>query len=67
MNWFKLLSVLITVGKVAADMFVKNEHSKKVKDAAFTVIEGMVEGVANQNPDGTPASTSYQGPVAKVE
>ena len=59
MNWFKLISVLLSVGSTAADIFVKNEQSKKTKDALVHLAGTVVEGLANQNPDGTPATQPY--------
>jgi hypothetical protein len=61
MNWFKLISILIGIGSKVADEFVKNQDSKKTKEAVVTVVTAVVEGLANQNPDGTPATEAYKG------
>lgn len=66
MNWFKFISSLIQIGSMVADQFVKNEDSKKTKTAVVSVVSAVVEGLANQNPDGTPAQTPFAGSPAKV-
>jgi hypothetical protein len=66
MNWFKFIAALINIGSAAADVFVKNADSKKTKDSLVHVISSVVEGLANQNPDGTPAGTAYDGAAATV-
>ena len=67
MNWFKLISLFVGVGSVVADNFVKNPDSKRVKSQVMNVINTVLEGLANQNPDGTPASQPYSGPPASVD
>ena len=62
MNWFKFAQILLAVGGQAINLFVKNPQSKKVADAVHTLAGGLVDGLANQNPDGTPATTPYVPP-----
>ena len=66
MNWFTLISVLIKVGSTVADNFIHNEQSKSTKTTVVSFLTAAVEGLANQNPDGTPASQPYTGPTAVV-
>lgn len=64
MNWFKFASFLISTACGAAELFVKNEKSKKTATALINLAEIMVDGLAKQNPDGTPAAEPYQEPEA---
>jgi len=64
MNWFKFAQILFQVGTTAAGMFIKNENSKKTADAIIHLAGVVINGVANQNPDGTPATTAYVPPAA---
>ena len=70
MNWFNLVSSLISAGKTIADNTVKNADSVKTKNTIemdVDVFLRLVEGLINQNPDGTPASVSYAGPTVSVK
>ncbi len=66
MNWFKLLSILIGAGSAIADPFIKNPDSQATKRTVVSALSTVIEGLANSNPDGTPASTPYVGPPARV-
>lgn len=59
MNWYKLAQILLSVGAGAAGLFIKNPSSQKTADSIFHLVQLVVEGVANQNPDGTPAEQPY--------
>ena len=66
MNWFKFIAQCINFGAAVSDNFVKNPESKAKKEAVVGIISGIVEALANQNPDGTPASQPYNGLAASV-
>ncbi len=58
-NWFKFAQFLISTGIGAVGLFVKNEKSQKTAAALISIASVIVEGLANQNPDGTPAEAPY--------
>ncbi len=62
-NWFKFAQFLISAGATAIELFVKNEKSKKTAAAVVSLSEVLVTGLANQNPDGTPAEAPYTPPT----
>lgn len=66
MNWLKLIGILLSVGKAAAGAFVKNSNSQKTVDSIFHLVDVAVTGLANQNPDGTPAEVPYVPPTGTV-
>ena len=59
MNWFKFAQLLLSLSGGVVDMFVKNPTHKKTADSITHLAGVMVEGLSNQNPDGTPAKEPY--------
>ena len=65
-NWFKLVQMFITVGAAVGGTFIKNEDSKKTFSSVIGLVSTVAEGLANQNPDGTPAQQAFTGTDTKV-
>ena len=74
MNWFQAIANFLNAGNAIASLYIKNTESKQTQaqvtnviSTVLPIIATIVEGLANNNPDGSPASLPYNGPTATVK
>ena len=59
-KWYDVMKGILTIANAVVPMFVHNQDSRHAASIALDLAGTAIDGLANQNPDGTPAAQPYK-------